>query len=84
MIFLLFLVSVAVIEYIVRQPPEIQGGGSPTGDKQQVNRQPAANAVPVAVGLHKLGDALDHYGRGEAPGAREVPKASQVQSSTGD
>lgn len=76
MIFLLFLVSVAVLEYVVRRPEGAGGGSSRPGTKEHTDSKRPADPVPASTGLHTLGDALDQYGRGQTPGtAGEVPQS---------
>ena len=84
MTFLLFLISVAVLEYIVRRPQETpKTGWPPLADRRAEER--AADSEPALTpGLFALGQALDRGGRGQAPGNPEKtpevpdPKADRV------
>lgn len=69
MTFLLFLVSVAVLEYVLSRPERPPAEGT-------VSREKAAGAEPVtAQGLFSLGRAIEQYGRGTTPGVGgQVPE----------
>jgi hypothetical protein len=78
MTFLLFLVSLAVLEYIVRPPKERpQTGWQPLAARRAEDR-PADSAPALTPGLLALGQALDQFGQGQSPGTAaktpEVPK----------
>jgi hypothetical protein len=77
MTFLLFLISLAVLEYIVRRPEEAPRTGWQPLTKQRVRDRPAESAPTLTPGLLALGQALDQYGRGQSPGSSaktpEVP-----------
>ena len=78
MTFLVFLISLAVLEYIVRRPEAAPNtGGQPLAKRQAEGRQ-AEPAPALTPGLLALGQALDRRGRGQAPGntvkAPEVPR----------
>jgi hypothetical protein len=76
MVFLLFLVSLAVLEYIVRRPEKApQTGGQPLA-KRRAEDRPAESAPGFTPGLLALGQALDQYGRGQSPGG--TPKTPEV------
>lgn len=77
MTFLLFLISLAVLEYIVRRPePTPKTGWQPLA-KRRAEDPPADSAPALTPGLLALGQALDRWGRGQTPGATaktpEVP-----------
>ena len=67
MTFLLFLISVAVLEYIVRRPGQIPETGWQPLAKRRAEDRPADSA-PLTPGLFALGQALDRGGRGQSPG----------------
>ena len=77
MTFLLFLVSLAVLEYIVRRPAEIpKTGWQPLAKRRAEDR--SVDSVPALTpGLFALGQVLDQCGRGQSPGTTtrrlEVP-----------
>ena len=77
MTFLLFLVSLAVLEYIVRRPKETPKTGWQALAKQRAADRPADSAPALTPGLVALGQALDQFGRGQSPGTTaktpEVP-----------
>jgi hypothetical protein len=64
MTFLLFLVSLAVLEYIVRRPKETPQTGWQALAKQRAADRPADSAPALTPGLLALGQALDQFGRG--------------------
>jgi hypothetical protein len=72
--FLLFLASLAVMEYLLRRPHKKQDD-NPKG----VNRGGAAVEDPISEmttmpGLFALGRALEKHGRGEIPGVEPAPR----------
>jgi hypothetical protein len=77
MTFLLFLISLAVLEYIVRRPEVAPKTGWQALAKQRAEDRPADTAPALTPGLLALGQALDRYGRGQSPGTTaktpEVP-----------
>ena len=77
MTFLLFLISLAVLEYIVRRPEEAPRAGWQPLAKQRVKDRPLDSVPTFTPGLLALGQALDECGRGQIPGttakAPEVP-----------
>jgi hypothetical protein len=77
MTFLLFLISLAVLEYIVRRPEETPKTGWQPSAKRRAEDKPADSAPALTPGLLALGQALDQCGRGQSPGTtaktREVP-----------
>ena len=82
MTFLLFLVSLAVLEYIVRRPQETpKTGWQPLA--QWRNEDRSAGSVPALTpGLFALGQVLDRCGRGQSPGA--TTKAPEVPNPQAD
>lgn len=72
--FLLFLASLAVMEYLLRKPRK------KTGDNpKDINRGGAAAYDPMSPaatmpGLLALGRALDAHGRGDSPDTEEAPR----------
>ncbi len=73
MTFLLFLISLAVLYYIVRRPEETSGTGWQPLAKRRVEDRPVDSAPALTPGLLALGRALDRYGIGQTPGTAEVP-----------
>jgi hypothetical protein len=77
MTFLLFLISLAVLEYIVRRPEAAPKAGWPPLGKRLAAGRPADPAPALTPGLFALGQALDRCGRGPTPGTMattlEVP-----------
>ena len=74
MTFLLFLASLAVMEYLVRKPRRKPDDNPKAGAGKGVNTQspmPVATSMP---GLLALGQALEAQGRGEVPGVEQVPQ----------
>jgi hypothetical protein len=74
MTFLLFLASLAVMEYLLRTPRKKQDD-NPKG----INRMGAAvenpsSEVTTMPGLFALGRALERHGRGEIPGVEPAPR----------
>jgi hypothetical protein len=81
MTFLLFLISLAVLEYIVRRPGEVPNtGGQPLAKRQAEDQQ--ADSVPALTpGLLALGQALDQRGRGQTPGTTaKTPEVRRPQA----
>ena len=78
MTFLLFLISLAVLEYIVRRPGEAPKTGWQPLAKRRAEDQQADSVPALTPGLVALGQALDQRGRGQTPGttakAPEVPR----------
>jgi len=71
--FLLFLASLAVMEYLLRKPRKKQDD-----NLRGINRGGAAqdplSALTTMPGLFALGRALEEYGRGEIPGVERAPR----------
>ena len=78
MTFLLFLISLAVLEYIVRRPEEAPKTGMQPLAKRRAEELPAESAPALTAGLFALGQALEQSGRGQTPGA--TAKAPEVPS----
>ena len=68
MTFLVFLISLAVLEYIVRRPEAAPKAGWQPLAKRQAEAKPADSAPALTPGLFALGQALDLCGRGQTPG----------------
>ena len=77
MTFLLFLISLGVLEYIVRRPEEAGKTGWQPLARRQAEGQQAEPAPALTPGLFALGQALDQRGWGASPGTTaktpEVP-----------
>jgi hypothetical protein len=77
MTFLLFLISLAVLDYIVRRPEETSETGWQPLATRRVEHRPVDSAPALAPGLLALGQALDRYGLGQTAGTAvmtpEVP-----------
>jgi hypothetical protein len=81
MIFLLFLVSLAVTHYVVAHSgTPSTPGPEPPGNNVADPASPAVQAA-AAPGLAALGLALDEYGRGPAPQPAEAPRTLDVPKS---
>jgi hypothetical protein len=76
MTFLLFLISLAVLEYIVSRPEKTPKTRWKPLAKRRVTDRPIDSVPVFTPGLMALGQALDECGRGEAPGA--TPKTQEV------
>ena len=66
MTFLLFLVSLAVLEYIVRRPETAPKTGWQPLAKLRAQDKPADSPPTLTPGLLALGQALDECGRGQS------------------
>ncbi|MGO9231087.1 MAG: hypothetical protein ACLQKA_18005 [Bryobacteraceae bacterium] len=71
--FLLFLASLAVMEYLLSKPHK-----KPDDNPKGVNRGGATAQYPMSPtttmpGLLALGQALETQGRGKTPGVEQVP-----------
>ncbi len=78
MTFLLFLASLAVMEYLVRKPrkkPDDNPKAAASGVDATQDPASAATSMP---GLLALGQALEAQGRGEVPGVEQVEQVPQV------
>ena len=81
MTFLLFLVSLAVLEYIVRRPETAPKTGWQPLAKLRAQDKPADLAPTLTPGLLALGQALDECGRGQSPGTTtRAPKRTPTSS----
>jgi hypothetical protein len=81
MTFLLFLISLAVLEYIVRRPRETPETAWQALGKRRVEDQPADLAPALTPGLFALGQALDECGWGPSPGTTaKTPEAPGTQA----
>jgi hypothetical protein len=82
MTFLLFLISLAVLEYIVRRPEEAPKTGRQPLAKRRAEDRPADAAPALTPGLLALCQALDRSGRGQTPGT--TAKTPEVPSPQAD
>jgi hypothetical protein len=80
MIFLLFLVSLGVLEYIVHRPEEAPKTGWKALAKQRAEDRPAVSAPELTPGLLALGQALDQFGRGQSPTTAKSPEVPNPQT----
>ena len=81
MTFLLFLVSLAVLEYIVRRPETAPKTGWQPLAKLRAQDKPADSPPTLTPGLLALGQALDECGRGQSPGATtKTPESTPASS----
>ena len=80
MTFLLFLVSLAVLEYIVRRPKETPNTGWQPLAKQRAEDRPADSVPALTPGLLALGQALDQFGRGQSPTTAKTPEVPNPQA----
>jgi hypothetical protein len=67
MTFLLFLVSLAVLEYIVRRPEETPKTGWQPLAQWRAEDRSVDSAPALTPGLLALGQVLDQCGRGQPP-----------------
>ena len=81
MTFLLFLISLAVLDYIVRRPEKAPKAGWQPFAKRRAEDRFADSAPALTPGLLALGQALDQCGRGQSPGATtKTPESTQASS----
>ena len=74
MTFLFFLISLAVLEYIVRRPEETpKTGWQPLGEGRAEER-PADSVSNLTPGLLALGQALDQRGWEPTPDPTKTPE----------
>ena len=73
MTFLLFLISLGVLEYIVRRPGEAGKTGWQSLAKRRAEDRPTDSAPALTPGLFALGQALDQRGWGPSPGTTAKP-----------
>jgi hypothetical protein len=74
MTLLLFLISLAVLELIVRRPEKAAKTGVQPLVKQGIRDRPADTARASSAGLLALGQALEECGRGQTPSTGTTPK----------
>ena len=74
MTFLLFLVSLAVLEYVIRRPEKASRTGTRPIVKERVKAKLGESAAALTPGLLALGEALDQCGRGQMPGSAAQPQ----------
>jgi hypothetical protein len=72
--FLLFLASLAVMEYLVRKPRKKAGDNPKAGASRSGTTKDAMAAGATMPGLLALGQALDAQGHGEVPDVEQVPR----------
>lgn len=74
MTFLLFLASLAVMEYLVRKPRKKPDDNPKAAGGKGVNTQSPKRVATLTPGLLALGQALEAQGRGLVPGVEQVPQ----------
>jgi hypothetical protein len=72
--FLLFLASLAVMEYLVRKPRKKPDDNPKAAASKSDTTQDTVTAATSMPGLLALGRALEAQGRGKAPGVEQVPQ----------
>lgn len=72
--FLLFLASLAVMEYMLRKPRKKQDDNPKGVNKGGAAAQGPLSAETTMPGLFALGRALEEHGRGKAPGVEPAPR----------
>lgn len=74
MTFILFLASLALMEYLVRKPRKKRDDSlkAATGARAETGRP--ASVAASSAGLLALGQALEAHGRGKAPVLEQTPK----------
>ena len=72
--FLLFLASLAVMEYLLRKPRKKQDDNPKGINRGGAAAQDPLSALTTMPGLFALGRALEEYGRGEIPGVERAPR----------
>ena len=78
MTFLLFLASLAVVEYLTRKA--VSPAGAPPKERTQFDETTQRHAVAQPThGLAALSQVLEEYGRGNTPGT--VPEPLEVHNS---
>jgi hypothetical protein len=80
MTFLVFLISLFVLDRIVRRQ-ESRDVSPPESLSDAAKRKRSAESPAEAGGLAALGSALDQYGRGQPPGTTEEPQQSSLPAS---
>ena len=71
MTFFLLLVSIAVLEYILRTQPAVNGNRQNEKDQQEILAGPESIAKDAVQGLMALGQAIEKEGSGAQPGSAE-------------
>ena len=74
MTFLLFLASLAVMEYLVSKPRKKPDDNPKPAGSTGANTQNPTSVATSMPGLLALGQALEAQGRGEVPGVEQVPQ----------
>jgi hypothetical protein len=72
--FLLFLASLAVMEYLMRKPHEKAGADSKRMNAGGGAAHDPMSAATTMPGLLALGRALDAHGRGDSPDIEQAPR----------
>lgn len=71
--FLLFLASLALMEYLVRKPRKKPDDNPKAADSRGVTAERPTPAAISTPGLLALGQALEAQGRGKAPDGEQAP-----------
>ncbi|MGB7762426.1 MAG: hypothetical protein WBL61_21510 [Bryobacteraceae bacterium] len=74
MTFLLFLASLAVMEYLVRKPRKKPDDNPKTDDDSGATTQYPVSPATSMPGLLALGQALEAQGQGKLPRVGQVPR----------
>jgi hypothetical protein len=72
--FLLFLASLAVMEYLMRKPHEKAANDSKAMEAVGDAAYDPMSAATTMPGLLALGRALDAHGRGDSPETEQAPQ----------
>jgi hypothetical protein len=72
--FLLFLASLAVMEYLVRKPRKKPGDNPKGADRRDATAGSPTPAATSTPSLLALGRALEAQGRGKAPDRERAPQ----------
>ena len=79
MTFLIFLVSVAVLEYILKRSD--RDAKNLPGNTEEARKHKTETPAVGTAGLHNLGQVLEQHGRGALPAVRSTEL--QVKDKTG-
>lgn len=69
MVTLMLLASVVSLEYILGRPQTDKGANTPLGVRQESQTVTIADSA----GLHNLGHASEHFGKGRGPKSEPPP-----------
>jgi len=72
--FLLFLASLALMEYLVRKPRKKPDDSPKATDSKGTTAQSPMAATTSTPGLLALGQALEAQGRGKTPDRQQLPQ----------